>query len=553
MVRLDTSKAIRTIYLLIVIGFIFSLVVRIFLTTTRRFDADEFEHLHASWMVHEGYLPYRDFWQNHTPLLYYAVAPLFSIFEEGSSLVLLIRFLFSAFAFVILWQTYLLARLDHDRMTGILSVLVLSCSYLFLHKTIEIRPDHFLVAFWLASLLLLIRHLSKDHNAFPILMSGFLLGIGMLFTPKALLCLAAAFLIVLSKRLAVHGSISFLQIFKLCCFYLIGFLIPFGAAAAFFYANGILHLFFDSNVTTNLNFPFARKLAYLLSLRYSILFFLCAAGVAVCVHERAWWKGYGSRVLIATSMIFLVIIFFFFLPASSPQSALIFVPLMSIFCGIGFKKTVDWYSSDSKQASNRRLSLILFFLGAVLLPCAAALYEKPSTSNNAQQLEMIDAIVTRTSRQDVFFDGNIAYVFQPQAYYYGSLIEEIVAKIDQGEIKESIPASLKEKRCKFVIYDDRIARLPENILSFIGNNYIPSDIPGVHIAGKQLGPENFAGKRAKFWIQIPMNYEISVNNSRNFSVDKKPYKGPIFLAEGVHNLTSSQPLISVRIRAASQK
>jgi 4-amino-4-deoxy-L-arabinose transferase-like glycosyltransferase len=145
LVRLDSSKAIRTIYFFIFFGFLLSLGVRIFLTTTRRFDADEFEHLHASWMVHEGYLPYRDFWQNHTPLLYYVVAPIFSLFEEGSFVVLLIRFLFSAFALVLLWQTYLLARLDHDRMTGILSVLVLSCSYPFLHKTIEVRPDHFLV------------------------------------------------------------------------------------------------------------------------------------------------------------------------------------------------------------------------------------------------------------------------------------------------------------------------------------------------------------------------------------------------------------------------
>jgi hypothetical protein len=106
------------------------------LTAPRRFDADEFEHLHGSWMVHSGFLPYRDFWQNHTPLLYFVLAPLLSVFNDGIPLIFVIRSIFSAGALFIVWQTYALARLDHDRTTSLLSAMVLSCSYLFLHKTI---------------------------------------------------------------------------------------------------------------------------------------------------------------------------------------------------------------------------------------------------------------------------------------------------------------------------------------------------------------------------------------------------------------------------------
>src|SRR5437016_2091016 len=38
---------------------------RLFLLQTRTFDADEFEHLHAAFAIHQGLLPYRDFFEHH--------------------------------------------------------------------------------------------------------------------------------------------------------------------------------------------------------------------------------------------------------------------------------------------------------------------------------------------------------------------------------------------------------------------------------------------------------------------------------------------------------
>jgi hypothetical protein len=188
---------------------------------------------------------------------------------------------------------------------------------------------------------------------------------------------------------------------------------------------------------------------------------------------------------------------------------------------------------------------------SVVVPCIAALYEKLSTITNKGQLELIRSVLKKTDRRDVFFDGNLAYVFRPQAYYYGSLIEEIAHKIEQGEIKESIPDSLVKTQCKFVIYDDRLARLPSNILEFLRSNYVPSEIPEVHVAGKVLDAMSFSGRKAKFWIEVPMVYEISVNNGEFFSVDRKRYTGPVFLQPGGHEIGARKPVESVVLRANS--
>ncbi len=44
--------------------------------------ADEMEHLRASWFVSQGYLPYRDFFEHHHPLLWFGWSPLMKILPQ---------------------------------------------------------------------------------------------------------------------------------------------------------------------------------------------------------------------------------------------------------------------------------------------------------------------------------------------------------------------------------------------------------------------------------------------------------------------------------------
>ena len=42
-------------------------------------DGDTIEHIHTSWLIHTGKIPYKDFFQHHNPLLWYIFSPLFII------------------------------------------------------------------------------------------------------------------------------------------------------------------------------------------------------------------------------------------------------------------------------------------------------------------------------------------------------------------------------------------------------------------------------------------------------------------------------------------
>jgi hypothetical protein len=170
--------------------------------------------------------------------------------------------------------------------------------------------------------------------------------------------------------------------------------------------------------------------------------------------------------------------------------------------------------------------------------------------SNTDQIELLGAILNHTKQSDVFFDGNAAYIFRRQAYYYGSLVEGIREGTAKGELEQTIPKSLKNNHCKFVIYDDRVVQLPTSVQDFIKSNYTPTAIPNVLVAGKVLRGESLSGRRVKFSIEIPLSYNIRVSNGNGFLVDGKPYKSDVFLTTGLHNLVAEEQLHYLQLRAA---
>ena len=50
-------------------------VLRIGVVVNRSIDPDESQHLHVAWLVAQGQVPYRDFWEHHLPFFHYASRP----------------------------------------------------------------------------------------------------------------------------------------------------------------------------------------------------------------------------------------------------------------------------------------------------------------------------------------------------------------------------------------------------------------------------------------------------------------------------------------------
>ncbi len=524
---------------ILILLLIFSVIARIILTLYRQINADEFQHLHASWLIHLGSLPYRDFWENHSPLLYYLTAPVLSLLEEGVSAVLVIRMFHSLAGLAIAGLIYRIAGLDNDRTTAILAVLVLCFSEIFLQKTIEVRTDQFLVLFWLLSLWFCFRTGVSTRDG-GLWISGLMLGIGMLFSPKALICAAAAAITVFTQaRYGLH------RILKRQIFFLGGFLIPIAALGVFFHTKGIFHVWIDSTIFQNLSYPDTRGPAFLLLPQNLGFILLGFAGMILSLRGRkSRTHTLSSFLLVPALLPFVVLVFF--LPSAFSQSALTFIPIFAIYAGFALNKSLRRIQGlDFK----RILFLAFTVFTGLVLPIAALLLRISSTDTNQKQMDLIRYIIMNTNRDEPIFDGNAAYVFRKQAYYYGSLVEGLRYKIKRGEISESIPESLKQNHCRIVLYDDRVSDLPQKIQDFLRTNYLPAEYESVYVAGKILGAENLTGNKAVFRIEIPLLYRIEARGGEKLKIDGRLYDKPVWLNPGLHELVSVQPLRSVTVRA----
>ena len=65
---------IRIVSAILVLYYIGFMVWTIFYTETG--NGDNVEHLHSTWLISQGKIPYKDFFQHHNPLLWFVFSPL---------------------------------------------------------------------------------------------------------------------------------------------------------------------------------------------------------------------------------------------------------------------------------------------------------------------------------------------------------------------------------------------------------------------------------------------------------------------------------------------
>lgn len=485
----------RFVYLGLFGLLLLSIVCRLALTLNREIDIDEFQHLHAAWMVSRHYLLYRDFWENHTPLFYYLLIPLFRLVREGPGLVILARIIMSCAGLVILVLVYILARIDHDRRTSFLAVLILSYMVIFVEKSIEVRPDQILICFWLTSLWMTIRSITRRHRL-GLLLAGGLLGIAFLFSPKALLPFTAMCITFAVVSFMERSRYGFTGLAKLVGLYALGFMVPIAMCLALFYQAGALKAMLTFTLLENLKYPDRFRPAYLLYLRNSCFFILAGAGLFMHVRNlrRGLIRVSASRLLVLVPSLLLFVIFVFIEAAPYPQSVLLFAPLLAIYGAEAFRSSLDKViqigSGSSELFSGYwrerwyKLSLFaLALLAGLVIPGAMLLLKaRPFSRTNAEQFKRLEYVLRVTRPNDAVFDGESAYIFRRQAYFYSPFFRAVLWRIEHGEIQQSIPQSLTDTRCGVVIYDERVAMLPASTQSFLRANYAPSAEPLVYLA-----------------------------------------------------------------------
>src|SRR5215468_9369002 len=94
------------------------LILRVVYAWTLRVNSDEPQHLHVVWAWTHGLLPYRDVFDNHTPLFQFLSAPLFALIGERPQILPLMRVATIPWYALALWCTYRIGRALFDARVG---------------------------------------------------------------------------------------------------------------------------------------------------------------------------------------------------------------------------------------------------------------------------------------------------------------------------------------------------------------------------------------------------------------------------------------------------
>lgn len=207
---------------------------------------DTAEHIQASYLVSQGQLPYKDFFEHHNPLLWYLFAPIAKLFFQDITIFVVAKGIGVIGCLIIIWLSYKInVRFFNDKNSARLSVLILlSVPYLW-KKIASLRPDIFMEISFLCALYCFFAYLEKP-TARKLALSYFLLALSFLFLQKIVL-IGAVFLFF-------NIYLLYVKKIRLSDFvYALGIgLIPLALFGTFLITNGFFYDWFYYNFEFNM-------------------------------------------------------------------------------------------------------------------------------------------------------------------------------------------------------------------------------------------------------------------------------------------------------------
>ncbi len=115
-----------------------------------RLDHDGSGHLHLSWLVSQGLIPYKDFWQHHSPFLWVVLAPFFRLLPHNAVVFDLSRILSGSVFILNVFLAWQIAKVVWQKSAALSSYLLIVSSTAIIAEFLLLKPDIFMVAFLLA-------------------------------------------------------------------------------------------------------------------------------------------------------------------------------------------------------------------------------------------------------------------------------------------------------------------------------------------------------------------------------------------------------------------
>jgi hypothetical protein len=407
------------------------------LLRTRTFDPDEFQHAHSAFLIAEGQLPYRDYFEHHPPLLHFVMAPVIASLHpeagavQASHTLFVLRVVSWVAALFGLFAHHLLARRLVGPLGAGVSTLLLVSTVMVFEKSMEIRPDTFAFALLQGALLLLCgsRSIQRIALAFS------LLGVGLLFTQKLafpILGIVLATILALRPWTREHA--------RHWAAMLGGLLTPTLLCGLYFVAWDAGPDFIEDVFLINLRWK-ARLDAWPFFLSRFLApnpLFAVTAALALLDGALRFWRGHedqdgGLRLVTLSALsgaLGLVM-----LPVAWEQYYLIVLPAVSILAGDLIQRSGSWLVRFVPAPASTAIVIAVVTVGS-LLPGRETFMNQRLRTSEAKD-KAIALILDNTAPSETVLDGYSGIgVFRPHAFRYFFLHAEMRLMLDESTVKE---------------------------------------------------------------------------------------------------------------------
>ncbi|MBD3181825.1 hypothetical protein GF312_06010 [Candidatus Poribacteria bacterium] len=376
---------LRPYRIVIILLILTALSLRIPILKVRFFDPDEFQHLHSARQIYHGQLPYRDYFEHHTPLIHFILSTFYPFFGEEIRILFAARFFMLILTCVILYLTYFLGKTVYDTDTGLFAALFLAYNIMFLEKTLEIRPDLGAVNFWLLALIFTAKGIqsittaAKRSPVFYFAAAGLAMGTAVMFTQKSLfafggLCLSFLWMIFDPRiKATIKRKI---QLSAICIAFV---MVSIALVCIYFLINKGLWNFINYNFIMNSQWKYKFWPYNYIKRLISQNPFFCIISILGVLIAQFWIyrrdKIYrGSVILVLSS--YVLVGGLFIMPVPYRQYYQLFLPLLAIHMGLVFKLLSDIKPrvviTALKDRSIKTSELIFCII--VLIPASIGLY-----------------------------------------------------------------------------------------------------------------------------------------------------------------------------------
>ena len=504
-------------------------------------NSDEPQHLHVVWGWVHGLLPYRDVFDNHTPLFHLLCAPLFATLGERPDVLLLMRLAMIPFSALALWSTYALGRALFSHRVGLWAAVLAGLFPGFFFCSVEFRPDTLWTALWLLALAVLIGGPLTPVRSFG---AGLILGTALGVSLKTVLLLAALGPAALATGvLAVErGAQPALGRLGACtALALVGLALVPLALTLFFTVHRAFAPFFYGVVEHNIlpgSGLWDGRPARLLPLLATLPFLRWGARSFTTPATNTDTAARRAVVFLAAGMYFVML--YSFLPQRHRQDWLPLYPLLFIW----ITATILTLSHGLARQSGGRLLPRAF--PVVLVPTLVAVGEIAALVGGGHlwhdethpATDLLADVLRLTQASDLIMDLKGETVFRRRPFYYP--LEGITReRIERGLIVDTIPESLVATATCVAADVPHFYFLPR-AATFLRQNYLP--VGRLSVAGRLLTApgSDESSNVLSFEVQIPARYVIVAEKGEAAGwLDGTLYTGARVLAAGPHDFRPS--------------